>query len=96
MALLSRRASALSGSGRKPNPDTPASQKGDTLLKVLKPLLTVVGILAVLLGLIWMGQGSGYFPYPATSFMISQTPWIGRGAMLAVVGLVLVILGRRL
>jgi len=65
-------------------------------LRILKLALTAVGILAVLMGLIWMGQGSGYFPYPATSFMISQTPWIGRGAILAVAGVVMVIIGRRL
>lgn len=65
-------------------------------LKILKLALTVIGILAALIGLVWMGQGSGWFPYPAASFMISQTPWIGRGAILAVVGLVLLILGRRL
>ena len=65
-------------------------------MRILKLALTAVGILAVLMGLIWMGQGSGYFPYPATSFMISQTPWIGRGAILAVAGVVMVIIGRRL
>jgi hypothetical protein len=30
--------------------------------------------LLILGGLVWMGQGSGYFPYPAESFMIDQTP----------------------
>ncbi len=70
--------------------------ESDTRLKILKLLLIALGIVATLLGLIWMGQGSGYFPYPATSFMISQTPWIARGAILAVAGLVMVIIGRRL
>ena len=74
----------------------PQPSERDKLLKILKLALTIVGIVATLLGLIWMGQGSGYFPYPANSFMISQTPWISRGAILAVVGIVLVIVGRRL
>jgi len=33
-----------------------------------KMAFLVVGILAILIGLIWVGQGSGYFPYPASSF----------------------------
>jgi hypothetical protein len=48
----------------------------------------------VLLGLVWIGQGSGYFPYPAESFMISQTPWIYWGLLLAALGLVVIILSR--
>ncbi len=42
-----------------------------------------------------MGQGSGYFPYPASSFMISQTRWIYYGAAIAVVGLIVLIVARR-
>jgi hypothetical protein len=57
--------------------------------------LTVVGLLMTLMGVVWMGQGSGYFPYPETSFMVNQTPWIWRGALLAIAGLVLVWLARR-
>jgi hypothetical protein len=56
----------------------------------------VVGILAVLIGSIWVGQGSGYFPYPASSFMINQMPWAYRGAVLAVLGLVAVLISRRI
>ncbi len=58
-------------------------------------VLTAIGLAAVLIGLVWMGQGSGYFPYPASSFMIDQRPWIGYGAALTVVGVVLVAIGRR-
>ena len=36
-----------------------------------------------LIGLIWIGQGTGYFPYPARSFMINQMPWVYWGALLA-------------
>lgn len=46
-------------------------------------------------GLVWMGQGSGNFPYPASSFMIDQTPWIWWGLLMAVAGLVVVLLSRR-
>jgi drug/metabolite transporter (DMT)-like permease len=55
----------------------------------------VLGILLILVGLVWMGQGSGYFPYPAESFMIDQTPWIYWGAVAAAVGVVVIALARR-
>jgi hypothetical protein len=45
--------------------------------------------LLVLIGLLWMGQGSGYFPYPEESFMIDQTPWIYLGAISAAAGVIL-------
>jgi hypothetical protein len=65
-------------------------------MRILKIMLLVVGGLALLLGLVWIGQGTGYFPYPRSSFMISQTPWAYRGAGLAVAGLVAVVAGRKL
>ena len=55
----------------------------------------VLGTLLVLVGLVWIGQGSGYFPYPAESFMIDQTPWIYWGALVAVLGVVVIALARR-
>ena len=42
-----------------------------------------------------MGQGSGYFPYPASSFMINNGKWIYYGGGLVVIGLLLIVLGRR-
>jgi hypothetical protein len=62
---------------------------------ILRIVLLVVGCLMVLLGLVWIGQGSGYFPYPAESFMINQTPWIYWGLLLAVLGLIVIFLSRR-
>src|SRR5271155_3232610 len=35
----------------------------------MKGMLTIVGVILLLAGLVFMGQGSRYFPYPATSFM---------------------------
>jgi hypothetical protein len=57
--------------------------------------MTIIGILLLLMGLVFMGQGSGYFPYPASSFMISQSRWIYYGGALAVVGLILFFIARR-
>jgi hypothetical protein len=60
----------------------------------MKPLLTVIGIILMITGLVFTGQGSGYFS-PASSFMISQTRWIYYAGAIALAGLILVFLGRR-
>jgi hypothetical protein len=49
------------------------------------------GIAAMLIGLLWIGQGAGLIHWPASSFMLDQRPWIARSAMLAVIGLVLIV-----
>ncbi|MBY3129881.1 hypothetical protein HFO15_33605 [Rhizobium laguerreae] len=56
----------------------------------------VVGLLMILLGLIWIAQGSGYFPYPASSFMINQSIWVLWGSIMVVVGLAVTIIISRL
>jgi MYXO-CTERM domain-containing protein len=61
----------------------------------MKGLLIVIGAIAVLMGMIWMAQGSGIFPYPASSFMIDQSPWIAYGAVLALAGAALIWAARR-
>ncbi|MBD8685526.1 hypothetical protein RHIZ_08920 [Rhizobium skierniewicense] len=64
-------------------------------MKIVRVSLIVIGALLALIGLVWIGQGSGYFPYPASSFMIDQRPWMLRGAVVAVVGLVVIFAARR-
>ncbi len=61
----------------------------------MRTLLTIAGIILLLMGLVFVGQGSGYFPYPASSFMISQTIRIYYGAGIAVVGVFLIFISRR-
>ena len=61
----------------------------------MKMLLTLIGIVVLLMGLVFMGQGSGYFPYPASSFMIDAQQWIYYGGGIAVVGLLIIIFARR-
>ena len=56
--------------------------------------IRVIGILVVLAGLVWVGQGLGYFRYPAGSFMIDEMVWAYRGAALAAAGLVVILLAR--
>jgi hypothetical protein len=40
------------------------------------------------MGLLWIGQGSGRIYWPASSFMIDERPWVARGGVLALVGLI--------
>ena len=65
-------------------------------MKITKLGLLVVSALTILIGLIWMGQGAGYIRYPETSFMIDQSPWIWRGAMVAVAGVIGVVVSRKM
>jgi hypothetical protein len=61
----------------------------------MRPALVVLGLLALLMGLLWIGQGTGYVNWPQSSFMIRQIQWAWYGGALAVVGLVLLWRGRR-
>ena len=61
-----------------------------------RPVLIAVGVLMALMGLLWIGQGLGYVHWPQSSFMLDQRPWADRGAALAVAGLVLILVGRRI
>ena len=61
----------------------------------MKAALLILGILTVLLGLLWIGQGLGLVNWPASSFMIDQRPWVTRGVVLALVGIALIAASRR-
>jgi hypothetical protein len=61
-----------------------------------KNALLSVGVMAILVGVIWIGQGTGYFPYPRSSFMINDMAWVYYGIALAVLGLVAVAVSRRI
>jgi hypothetical protein len=61
----------------------------------MRLVLTILGLLMILLGLVWAAQGSGLFPYPAQSFMIDNRPWIGWGLRLAAAGTLVLWLARR-
>ena len=56
----------------------------------MRRLLLVVGFLALAVGLLWIGQGTGVINWPQSSFMIKQIQWAGYGAALAAVGLILI------
>ena len=61
----------------------------------MKTLLLIVGVAALLMGLLWIGHGTGVIHWPASSFMLDQRPWALRGAILAVIGLGLILWSRR-
>ncbi|MFL6758881.1 hypothetical protein [Sphingomonas sp.] len=61
----------------------------------MKTALLIIGILALLMGLLWVGQGIGVVHWPASGFMIDQRPWAVRGTILAAVGLILIVWSRR-
>jgi hypothetical protein len=61
----------------------------------MKTPLLLVGMIVLLAGLLFVGQGSGYIPWPAESFMISETKWIYYGAAIAAIGVLLIIVARR-
>jgi hypothetical protein len=56
----------------------------------MRKLLLIVGLLALAVGLLWIGQGTGVINWPQSSFMIKQIQWAGYGAALAAVGLILI------
>ena len=55
-----------------------------------KLLITILGVLCVLVGLLWIGQGFGIVRWPASSFMIDMRPWALRGAALAIAGIAMI------
>lgn len=58
-----------------------------------RTFLLAIGILSVLLGVWWVLQGTGAVPI---GFMANHMQWAWRGAALAVFGLVLAVVARRM
>jgi hypothetical protein len=54
--------------------------------------LITLGLIAVVVGLIWVGQGIGLIP---GSFMTGDTKWFVIGLIVAVVGIIVLVLGLR-
>jgi len=57
--------------------------------------LSIIGFLALAIGLLWIGQGTGAIRWPQSSFMINQLQWAGYGALLGAIGLILIWQGNR-
>jgi hypothetical protein len=61
----------------------------------MRKLLLIGGLIAILVGLLWIGQGTGVVPWPHWSFMINRIEWAGYGLALAALGLILIWRARR-
>lgn len=61
----------------------------------MKTALLIVGAILVLLGLHWIGQGTGTFIWPANPVMDNQIRWAYFGACAALAGVVLIWYSRR-
>lgn len=54
--------------------------------------MIVVGVLAVIIGGVWIGQGLNLIP---GSFMTGDKKWFVIGTIVAVIGIILLVLGIR-
>ena len=54
--------------------------------------LVVIGVIALLVGAVFAGQGIGLIP---GSFMTGSRTWLDIGVIVAIVGIVLIVLGVR-
>ena len=61
----------------------------------MKSILRLIGVIVLAAGLLFVGQGSGYIQWPASSFMIGEIEWVCYGGGMAIVGILLLIIARR-
>ena len=61
----------------------------------MRTVASVIGVLAVLMGLLWIGQGLDIIHWPESSFMLDQRIWSIYGAVLALVGAGIIFWARR-
>jgi uncharacterized membrane protein len=64
-------------------------------MKALKILALILGILMILMGGLWIGQGLNIIKWPADSFMIGVPRWSWNGMFLALAGVALAWWSRR-
>lgn len=64
----------------------------NSMKKVLRALLLLLGLFLIFAGLLFFLQGTGIFPYPRSSFMINKTVWEIRGALILALGAAVLIL----
>ena len=58
------------------------------------PILRIVGIVMFAAGIFFTLQATGDIPWPASSFMISNQAWVGRGLVIALVGAAVYLMAR--
>ncbi len=65
-------------------------------MRFVRRTLMIVGAILAVVGLFWLGQGMGVIRWPASSFMIDQYLWVVTGSVTGALGLLLVLIARRL
>jgi hypothetical protein len=50
----------------------------------------VFGVLAIAMGLLWLGQGTGVIMWPKSSFMLADRTWARNGLLLTAAGAIVV------
>lgn len=63
-------------------------------MRFVRVILFIIGLLAIVMGLLWVGQGTGLVMWPASSFMLADRTWAVNGLILAAVGGIIVWLSR--
>jgi hypothetical protein len=61
----------------------------------MRIVLNIAGVLALIMGGGWFLQGTNILPYPPGGFMNGQTKWVIYGAILFLVGVVLLVWANR-
>ncbi|HZG33254.1 MAG TPA: hypothetical protein VEZ59_08270 [Sphingopyxis sp.] len=64
-------------------------------MAALKGLMAIVGIAAIMMGGLWILQGLDIVRWPADSFMLGDRVWTRNGALLSLLGVVLIWLARK-
>jgi hypothetical protein len=64
-------------------------------MKIVKMMAALLGVLMILMGGLWIGQGLNIIKWPAKSFMIGVPMWSWNGMFLAAAGIALVWWARR-
>ena len=57
---------------------------------------TIIGLVVAAFGALFLLQGLNVVRWPAESFMLGRQAWVDRGAVIAALGLGLVLAARRL
>ncbi len=65
-------------------------------MAIVRLLMVVLGVLAILFGLLFTLQGLGIVHWPRSSFMLDDRGWAVRGAVLMAGGALMAWFGRRL
>jgi hypothetical protein len=61
----------------------------------MRVVLMIIGVVALLAGILFTLQGSGVVKWPSSSFMIGENVWRTRGITIAIAGAAIILIARR-